>query len=75
MTTARLRNWDRGIVASELIKLKLFPRKTVDGALPRTVPTSVGSGTFDGTKMAMTEIYRRIEDRCVVTSFRRLIPD
>lgn len=60
---ARLRNWDRGIVGSELIKLGLFPRKSVSGALPLSKPTSIETGTFDGTKMAVTEVYRRIEDR------------
>jgi hypothetical protein len=63
--TTQLRNWDRGVVGSELIGLGIFPRKGVSGGSPLGVPAPLKTGTYNGTKMAMTEVYRRIEDRCV----------
>lgn len=67
-----LRSWDHGLVAQELSKHKLIPRKLssedVDAAqgliVPDTVPDNkLSAGTFSGTSKALTEVFKRIEDR------------
>lgn len=70
--------WDKGVFALELVQQKLVPRplpipKDADGKaehliIPSTVPKSVPSGTFHGSQTAMTEMSRRIEQRCVCES-------
>ena len=70
-----LKEWDKGVFASELSKLLIFPRKvSLAGAIdgnpesvmpPDEVPPPIKEGTFHGTQLALTELFNRIEHRCV----------
>jgi hypothetical protein len=71
-----LREWDKGIFALELNQLSLFPRALpADGVADNNpeslmtgidIPDPIEKGTFHGTALALTEMYDRIEQRCVV---------
>lgn len=67
-----LRSWDQGLVAQELSKYKLIPRrlspeavKAAQGLIvPDTTPDNkLSVGTFSGTSKALTQVFKRIEDR------------
>lgn len=67
-----LRSWDQGLVAQELSKYKLIPRKLSPEAIkaaqglvvPSTTPESkLSTGTFSGTSKALTQVFKSIEDR------------
>ncbi|KAG6355916.1 hypothetical protein INS49_015300 [Diaporthe citri] len=67
-----LRSWDQGLIAQELSKHKLIPRKLSPEAVkaaqglvvPNTTPESkLSTGTFSGTSKALTQVFKSIEDR------------
>lgn len=67
-----LRSWDQGLVAQELSKYNLVPRKLTQEAVkaaqglivPDTTPDNrLSTGTFSGTSKALTQVFKRIEDR------------
>lgn len=67
-----LRSWDQGLIAQELSKHKLIPRKLSPEAVkaaqglvvPNTTPESkISAGTFSGTSKALTQVFKSIEDR------------
>ena len=68
-TAPRLREWDKGVFVSELIKQSIFPRalKAEDDGfiIPSNALAPLAEGTFQGSKKAATEMYQRIEQRCV----------
>ncbi|KIY02439.1 uncharacterized protein Z520_02578 [Fonsecaea multimorphosa CBS 102226] len=63
--------WDEGAFTSELLKQSIVPRaiSAADTDRKITPPTAVGkppplqAGTYRGTKLALTQIMRRIETR------------
>jgi hypothetical protein len=69
-----LRVWDQGLVKQVLSQGGIVPRSLTaqekDDAMGQIVPAmapKVGLpfGTFSGTAKALTEVFRRSEDRCV----------
>lgn len=67
-----LRSWDQGLIAQELSKHNLIPRKLSPEAVkaaqglvvPNTTPESkLSTGTFSGTSKALTQVFKSIEDR------------
>lgn len=67
-----LRSWDQGLIAQELSKHNLIPRKLSPEAVkdaqglvvPSTTPGSkFSTGTFSGTSKALTQVFKSIEDR------------
>lgn len=64
-----LHEWNKGVFGSALEELHLFPRDlTVHPGDSMILPPTEGkppihSGTFHGSKLAATEIYKRIENR------------
>lgn len=72
----RLKQWNNGVFSTELQNLSLFPRvipskdNVVDGNPESLMPLAdplppITEGTFRGTKLALTELFDRIENRCV----------
>ena len=66
----RLKHWDKGIFSLELHNLAITaPTKAVtNGSISDEVVVSEGQvkeGTYHGTRLAITEIYNRIESRLV----------
>ena len=76
----RLKQWDLGVFASELIHRSLFPREITSAKANGLItppkglgdPGSIPEGTFHGSKAAATEMYRSIEQRYVVSVFSLL---
>jgi hypothetical protein len=65
-----LKEWDRGAFASELVNQNIFPEKkaprkggNIPGAPKNPIPRPLKVGTVAGTKNALTEAYRCIDDR------------
>lgn len=65
----RLKEWDKGVFASELIKNSVFPRAVSPddngyiSPAPGNVAPPLAEGTFSGSQKAATEMYHRIEQR------------
>ncbi|KAI9899266.1 hypothetical protein N3K66_005727 [Trichothecium roseum] len=59
-----LKVWDKGVFDNELRKqgivLTTTPRGAIDGGL--ATDECIEQGTYEGTQMALTEIYSRLED-------------
>lgn len=56
----KLKRWDAGIFAQELVKEDLAPRVAEEGKL-RVNDGQIEEGTYGGTQLALTEMYDRIE--------------
>lgn len=56
--------WDKGVFINELqrrgIVLSISPQGALNGEL--AADEGIGEGTYDGTQMALTEMYSRLED-------------
>src|SRR6266536_1231603 len=67
----KLKEWDIGLFASELVQQSLVPREIssiIDGhpkrlTTPSDVPAPLSTGTFSGSHKAATEIFHHIEQR------------
>ncbi len=64
----RLRTWDHGLFDRELVHLKKMPRDVGAGRAGYPVTMlppmpNLESGTVEGTKLALTEMYQKIESR------------
>ena len=66
---AQLTAWDAGVFNQELVELKITP---IISDLTKPVPTqseenegSITEGTWAGTQLALTDLYRRIEQALV----------
>jgi hypothetical protein len=76
----RLKQWDLGVFVSELIGRSLFPREITSAETNRLItprkdlgdPGPLPDGTYHGSKLAATEMYRSIEQRYVVSDFSLL---
>ena len=74
-----LKEWDKGVFASELSNLLIFPRRvSLSNAVdnnpeslipPNNVPPPISEGTFHGTQLALTELFNRIENRYACMHF------
>lgn len=68
-----MKTWDAGIFNNDLVREKLAPNPNVTAA-PNTVnnnpstsgvqiPGNITTGTYDGSQLAILEIFQRIESR------------
>jgi len=68
----QLKQWDKGVFASELIKKQIFPRAVSadknDFITPSNSAAHIAEGTYQGSKQAATQMYNRIEQRFVFNS-------
>lgn len=67
-----LSHWDKGVFSLELLDLDITPVTITHGQGSRKIHFSKGHvkrGTYEGTQLAITEMYNRIETRYVDTHF------
>jgi hypothetical protein len=68
-----MKTWDTGVFNNDLVREKLAPNPTVTAA-PNTVdnnpstsgvqiPGNITKGSYDGSQLAILEIFQRIESR------------
>ena len=61
---AQLTAWDAGLFNQELVELKIAPIVS-DSTEPEENEGSITEGTWAGTQLALTDLYRRIEQALV----------
>ena len=60
---AKLVEWDPGAFNTEIDRLQIFPESQPQGNLKQGKDATIDEGTIDGTKIAITHMFQRIEKR------------
>ena len=67
--------WDKGVFLNELQKQGLVLRNIPAGAIDGSLATNAGlsKGTYKGTQLALTEMYRMIEEAYISPSVLNIL--